>query len=77
MEDQIRAINHILAHTITGPVNLEGPVHATNAEIGRALARKLHRPFLLPTPTVEDAIHEIVFLTTTSTSRIGPWNLFL
>ena len=51
LEDEVRAINHIMAHTITGPVNLAGPAYATNAEIGSALARKLHRPFLLPAPT--------------------------
>lgn len=75
LEDEIRAINHILAHTITGPVNLAGPVHATNAEIGRALARKLHRPFLLPTPTAalriglgKDATESLL----TTDARVSP-----
>ncbi|WP_017792887.1 TIGR01777 family oxidoreductase [Leucobacter salsicius] len=50
LEDEVRAILHILDRRITGPVNLAGPVLATNAEIGRELARALHRPFWVPAP---------------------------
>ncbi len=50
LEDEVRAICHIMAQRIVGPVNLAGPVAATNAEIGRALAHKLRRPYLLPAP---------------------------
>lgn len=50
LEDEVRAILHILDRRITGPVNLAGPVPATNAEIGRELARALHRPFWVPAP---------------------------
>lgn len=50
LEDEVRAIIHVVDSGITGPVNLAGPTPATNAEIGRALAKKLRRPFLIPTP---------------------------
>lgn len=50
LEDEVRAILHVLDRRITGPVNLAGPVPATNAEIGRELARALHRPFWVPAP---------------------------
>ncbi|MBK0422624.1 TIGR01777 family oxidoreductase [Leucobacter sp. CSA2] len=51
LEDEVRAILHVIDSRIAGPVNLAGPVAATNAEIGRALARKMRRPFFLPAPT--------------------------
>jgi len=50
LPDEIRAILHLLDRRITGPVNLAGPTPATNAQITRLLARKLHRPYWLPTP---------------------------
>lgn len=50
LADEVRAILHILDRRIAGPVNLAGPVAATNAEIGRELARALHRPFWMPAP---------------------------
>lgn len=51
LEDEVRAIKHIIDLRITGPVNLSGPEPATNAEVGRALAHELRRPFLLPAPS--------------------------
>lgn len=50
LEDEIRAIRHIIARHLTGPVNLTGPTPATASDIGRELARQLHRPFLIPAP---------------------------
>lgn len=50
LTDEVRAILHILDRRITGPVNLCGPLAATANETGRALARNIHRPFLLPAP---------------------------
>lgn len=50
LEDEVRAILHILDRRITGPVNLAGPAAATNTEIGRELARALRRPFWMPAP---------------------------
>ncbi|WP_336658920.1 TIGR01777 family oxidoreductase [Leucobacter sp. USHLN153] len=48
--DEVRAIRHVIDSGIDGPVNLTGPVPATANDIGRALARALHRPFLVPAP---------------------------
>ncbi|MBP1326767.1 uncharacterized protein (TIGR01777 family) [Leucobacter exalbidus] len=50
LEDEVRAIRHILQHRITGPVNLTGPEPASATTIGRHLARRMHRPFLVPAP---------------------------
>lgn len=50
LEDEVRAIRHVMEHSLTGPVNLTGPTLATQDDIGRALAARLHRPYLLPAP---------------------------
>lgn len=50
LEDEVRAIRHIIDHDLAGPVNLSGPTPASAREIGRELARRLHRPYLLPAP---------------------------
>lgn len=51
LDDESRAIRHIIDHDITGPVNLSGPTPASPREIGHELARRLHRPYLLTAPT--------------------------
>lgn len=50
LEDEVRAIRHIIEHGITGPVNLAGPTPATATAIGRALAQEMHKPFWLTAP---------------------------
>lgn len=51
LEDEARAIVHLLAHSsLSGPVNLTGPQAATSADITRTLARELHRPHLFRLP---------------------------
>lgn len=50
LEDEVRAIRHIIDHRLEGPVNLSGPTPASAGDIGRHLARRLHRPYLLPAP---------------------------
>jgi len=50
LEDEIRAILHIIDTDISGPVNLCGPEPATANETGRAIARELHRPYWLRAP---------------------------
>ena len=50
LEDEVRAIRHVIDKSLTGPVNLTGPVPATANEIGRELARAMRRPFLVPAP---------------------------
>ncbi len=50
LDDEVGAILHVLDHEISGPVNLVAPVPSTNREIGKELARQLHRPYVLPVP---------------------------
>ena len=50
LDDEVRAILHVIDQGLGGPVNLSGPTPATTTEIGRALSRRLHRPYLLPAP---------------------------
>jgi uncharacterized protein (TIGR01777 family) len=51
IDDEIRAIQFLLAHPHAGPVNLVTPNPVTNAEFTRALGRAVHRPTLLPIPS--------------------------
>lgn len=50
LDDEVRAIRHIIDHRIEGPVNLTGPAVASAGEIGRELASLMRRPYLLPAP---------------------------
>lgn len=50
LEDEVRAIRHVIDRRIVGPVNLVAPRPASANDIGRALARRLNRPFLLRVP---------------------------
>jgi uncharacterized protein len=50
LEDEVRAIRHVIDEKIAGPVNLTGPAPASANDIGRALAREMHRPFWIPAP---------------------------
>lgn len=48
--DEVRAIRHVINNSISGPVNLCGPLPESASGIGRELARQMHRPFLVPAP---------------------------
>ncbi|MHA6511836.1 TIGR01777 family oxidoreductase [Tessaracoccus sp. Z1128] len=50
LDDEVRAIRHVIDSDIDGPVNLTGPTPATASDLGRAVARTLRRPFWLPAP---------------------------
>ncbi|WP_251449229.1 TIGR01777 family oxidoreductase [Microbacterium sp. Marseille-Q6648] len=50
LEDEVRAIRHILTNDLDGPVNLAGPERATANDLGFALARRMNRPYLLRAP---------------------------
>ncbi len=50
VEDEVRAITHLLESELSGPVNLTAPHPVTNAEFTDALGNVLHRPTLLPVP---------------------------
>lgn len=49
LEDEVRAILHLLDAPVSGPVNLVAEP-ATEIEIVRALAEAVHRPAVLPVP---------------------------
>ncbi|WP_194765519.1 TIGR01777 family oxidoreductase [Microbacterium sp. UFMG61] len=51
LDDEVRAIRHIIDRQLVGPVNLTGPTPASANDIGRALARRMRRPFWFPAPT--------------------------
>ena len=50
LTDEVRAIRHVIAERLHGPVNLTGPEPASANDIGRALASELSRPYVLPAP---------------------------
>lgn len=53
LEDWLCAVLFLLSRDdIAGPVNLVSPNPATNAEFTQALARALHRPAVMPVPTL-------------------------
>lgn len=50
LDDEVRAIEHLLATDVSGPVNLTAPNPVRNAEQAKTLGRVLKRPSFLPTP---------------------------
>jgi uncharacterized protein (TIGR01777 family) len=48
--DETAAIEHLLTSSLSGPVNLCGPVPATADDIMFELARRMNRPYLLRVP---------------------------
>ncbi len=50
LRDEIRAIQFVLAHDLSGPINLTGPAPVTNAEFIKTMGRVLHRPTVVPAP---------------------------
>jgi uncharacterized protein (TIGR01777 family) len=50
LDDEIRAIRHVIDNALAGPVNLSGPTRATANDLGFALAVRMNRPFLLRAP---------------------------
>jgi len=64
LDDEVRAIQHVLAGTLAGtlagPVNVAGPEPVTNAAFTRTLGRVLHRPtpFVVPSFAARIALGE-------------------
>lgn len=50
LHDVTRAIEHLLARPLDGPVNVTGPDPAPQRELARTLGAVLHRPAILPVP---------------------------
>ncbi len=52
IDDEVRAILHLLTADVAGPVNLTGPEPVTNQAYTKALGRELGRPTLFPIPRI-------------------------
>jgi uncharacterized protein (TIGR01777 family) len=53
IDDEVGAILHALTNeSVSGPVNATAPNPVTNAEFTKALGHALHRPTVVPVPTV-------------------------
>lgn len=53
LDDWLTAVTFLLDRTdISGPVNLVGPAPVTNAEFTKALGAAVHRPTVMPIPTL-------------------------
>jgi len=50
LDDEVRALVHLIDAELTGPVNLAGPEPATAGRVVRAIAADAHRPYWLPAP---------------------------
>ncbi len=50
LDDEVRAIRHVIDGDLDGPVNLTGPQRATANDLGFALAMRMNRPFLVRAP---------------------------
>lgn len=50
IDDQVRAIMHLLTADVEGPVNLTAPNPSTQADFADTLGKVLKRPTFLPTP---------------------------
>jgi len=51
LDDEIAALRFLIDRPLEGPVNLTGPMPATNLELTKALGTVLRRPTLMPIPT--------------------------
>ena len=52
LEDDVRAMQHLLEADVSGPVNLTAPNPVTNSEFTATLGRVLSRPTLLSVPPI-------------------------
>ena len=52
LQDELRALAHLIDHDIVGPVNLVSPQPLRQAEVMKALGSQLGRPALLPAPAL-------------------------
>ncbi|HXH34544.1 MAG TPA: TIGR01777 family oxidoreductase [Plantibacter sp.] len=50
LQDEVRAITHLMTSTLSGPVNLCGPNAARADDLMFELARRMNRPYLLRAP---------------------------
>jgi len=51
LDDEVRAIRHVIDAEVDGPVNLAGPTRATANDLGLALAIRMNKPYVLRAPS--------------------------
>ena len=51
LDDEVRAITHLLNTDSSGPFNLTAPNPVTNSQFSKTLGRVLHRPAVVPVPS--------------------------
>ncbi|QIS39537.1 TIGR01777 family oxidoreductase [Clavibacter capsici] len=52
LRDEAAAIVHLLTSSVAGPVNLTGPEPVMADRLMRHLAKRMHRPYVVPAPEV-------------------------
>lgn len=52
IDDEIAAIEYLLASTLSGPVNLTAPAPVTSAHFAAIMGKVLHRPAVLAVPSI-------------------------
>jgi uncharacterized protein len=52
IDDEVAAMVHLLTTGVAGPVNLTSPQPVTNAEFTKTLGTVLHRPTVVPVPSI-------------------------
>jgi uncharacterized protein (TIGR01777 family) len=75
IDDHVAAICHLLDSEVSGPVDLVAPNPVRNAEFADTLGRVLHRPTILPIPTLAPTLlygRELVDALLLSSQRVSP-----
>ncbi len=77
LEDEVRALRHLLDGDLDGPVNLTAPNPATNEDFADALGDVLNRPSILPLPkfAIKAALGEMGERLTLDSQRVLPTRL--
>lgn len=77
LRDTVSALQHLLASSLSGPVNVTAPSAVTNAQFTQALGTALHRPALLPMPAfaLRLAVGEMADVALLSGARVLPRRL--
>lgn len=52
IDDDVRAISHLLESSVSGPVNVTAPQPVQVSDYVKALGAELHRPAIIPTPSL-------------------------
>lgn len=75
LEDEVRAICHLLESSVSGPVDLTAPNPVRNSDFTSTLGRVLRRPTLIPIPTLAPALlygRELVESLLLVSQRVAP-----